>query len=128
MTREGGRLRKPRSRRREGSSPGSLAALLDERLHEVLGVGLQYLVDLVENGVDVVVEGFLALGDIGLGSHLLLGGGLLTALLWLLLLLGHVSTLSPCPGRSVADSPYANTATRFGGRAGRAPGRARVET
>ena len=53
----------------------SLAALLDERLHEVLGVVLEDLVDLVEDGVDVVVERLLALGDVGLGGDLL--GGLL---------------------------------------------------
>src|SRR4029079_9495217 len=73
--------------------PSSLAALLDERLHEVLGVGLQPLVDLVEDRVDVVVEGFLALRDVSLGGPPLLGGGLLTAFLRLLLLLGHDSTL-----------------------------------
>src|SRR5687768_3984837 len=34
----------------------SLSALLDERLHEVLGVALEHLVDLVEDRVDVLVE------------------------------------------------------------------------
>src|SRR5690349_13376939 len=68
----------------------SLAALLDERLHEVLGVGLEHLVDLVQDRVDVLVELFLALGDVGLGG---LGGLdlLLAALAGLLLLLCHLA-------------------------------------
>ena len=53
---------------RRGSPQGSLPALLDERLHEVLGVGLQHVVDLVEDRVDVVVQRFLALGDVALGD------------------------------------------------------------
>ena len=44
----------------------SLATLLDERLHEVLGVALEDVVDLVEDRVDVLVELLLALGDVGL--------------------------------------------------------------
>src|SRR4051812_17725004 len=84
---------------------GSLSALLDERLHEVLGVGLEDVVDLVEDGVDVVVQGFLALGDIGLGRDLgdVLG---LARLARLLLLLGHAFTLAARPsarGRSAGE-------------------------
>src|SRR5919112_5408258 len=71
----------------------SLATLLDERLHEVLGVGLEDLVDLVEDRVDVLVDHLLALGDVRL--HDLLGRRLLLrGLARLLLLLGHASTLS----------------------------------
>ena len=55
---------------RESRASCSLAALLDERLHEVLGVRLEHVVDLVEDRVDVVVERFLALGDVGLGGRL----------------------------------------------------------
>ena len=47
------RRRQPPGRR---TSSSSLPALLDERLHEVLGVGLEHVVDLVEDRVDVVVE------------------------------------------------------------------------
>ena len=43
----------------------SLAALLDEPAHELLGVGLEDLVDLVEDRVDVGVERLLALGEVG---------------------------------------------------------------
>ena len=39
----------PAGRPPAGSRLGSLAALLDERLHEVLGVGLEHVVDLVED-------------------------------------------------------------------------------
>src|SRR5690242_5016562 len=77
-----------------GGSPAPLlAALLDEGLHEVLGVGLEDVVDLVEDRVDVVVESLLALRDIGLGRDLgdLLG---LARLARLLLLLGHAFTLA----------------------------------
>ena len=55
---------------RASRPPSSLAALLDERLHEVLGVGLEDVVDLVEDRVDVLVELLLALGDVGLGRDL----------------------------------------------------------
>ena len=65
-------------------------------LHELLGVGLQHAVDLVEDRVDVVVEVFLALGDVALGGRPPRGvlAALSSALLllaWLLLL------LVPCP-------------------------------
>src|SRR5688500_8984318 len=71
----------------------SLSALLDERLHEVLGVALEDLVDLVEDRVDVLVDHLLALGDVALDD--LLGRRLvLRGLARLLLLLGHASTLS----------------------------------
>src|SRR3954451_6265995 len=68
------------------SFKGSLPALLDERLHEVLGVGLEHVVDLAEDRVDVLVELLLALGHIALrgGLGLLLGlGGLLRLLVFL---------------------------------------------
>src|SRR5580765_8269265 len=86
-----------RTTAKQGSAwGGSLAALLDERLHEVLGVRLEHVVDLVEDGVDVVVQGLLALGDIGLGRDLgdVLG---LARLARLLLLLGHAFTLAARP-------------------------------
>ena len=71
----------------------SLAALLDERSDELLGVGLEDLVDLVEDRVDVVVERLLALGDVGLGGDAPPGGRLLAALARLLLL---VCLSAPC--------------------------------
>ena len=77
-----------------GVVTGSLPALLDERLHEVLGVGLQHVVDLVEDRVDVLVELFLALGDgrvgLDLGSLVRFLGSLLRLLLLLV----------PCPDLS----------------------------
>ena len=42
----------------------SLAALLDEAADEVLGVGLQHLVDVVQDRVDVVGELLVPLGDV----------------------------------------------------------------
>ena len=45
----------------------SLPALLHEAADELLGVGLQHLVDLVEDRVDVLVELLLALGDVVVG-------------------------------------------------------------
>ena len=67
-----------RGARRAGTAPEPsreslnvlLAALLDERLHEVLGVGLEHVVDLVEDRVDVLVELLLALGDVALRCSL----------------------------------------------------------
>src|SRR5688500_1512803 len=85
----------------------SLSALLDERLHEVLGVGLEDLVDLVEDRVDVLVDHLLALGDVGL-LDLIGRGVLLRGLERLLLLLGHASSLS-----TTTDSPRTYT---LGGR------------
>src|SRR5918994_4832651 len=83
----------PRRHAATTSMGWSLAALLDERLHEVLGVGLEHLVDLVEDRVDVLVDHLLALGHVRLGHLLgdLLG---LRRPARLLLLLGHGSTLS----------------------------------
>src|SRR3954454_7321441 len=82
-----------RGPRAGGRRTCSLAALLDEGLHEVFRVGLEDVVDLVEDGVDVVVQRFLALGDIALGDDF---GGLLhlRGLARLLLLLGHDTTLA----------------------------------
>src|ERR1700712_453525 len=48
---------------RRASLKGLLATLLDERLHEVLGVGLEDVVDVLEDRVDVLVELLLAFGD-----------------------------------------------------------------
>src|SRR5579884_2744038 len=47
-----------------GSKGPLLSALLDEAAHEVLGVGLEDLVDLVQDGVDVVVQLVLALLEV----------------------------------------------------------------
>src|SRR5918994_7489183 len=112
----------PRRHAATASMGWSLAALLDERLHEVLGVGLEHLVDLVEDRVDVLVDHLLALGHVRLG-HLLgdllgLGGPAR-----LLLLLGHASTLSTPtdatrtftvggPGESRRQRPDRNPITR----------------
>src|SRR5690606_36813090 len=46
------------------SGVGLLAALLDVAAHELLGVLLEHLVDLVQNGVDIVRELLLALLDV----------------------------------------------------------------
>src|ERR1700709_2623950 len=67
---------------------GSLPALLDERLHEVLRVGLEHITDRAADRVDVLVELFLALGDVALRCRLGLLRGL-RGLLRLLLLLCH---------------------------------------
>src|SRR5882757_1094642 len=53
------------------SSSGSLPTLLHEAADELLRVLLQHLVDLVKNRVDVLVEPFLALGDVFLRLDLL---------------------------------------------------------
>jgi hypothetical protein len=45
------------------ASAASLAALLHEAAHELLGVLLEHVVDLVQDRVHVVVELFLALGN-----------------------------------------------------------------
>src|SRR5215213_1341421 len=73
---------------RRGSLTRLLPALLDERLHEVLGVRLEDVVDLVEDRVDVLVELFLALRDVTLRGSLSLFLGL-RGLLRLLVLLCH---------------------------------------
>ena len=49
----------------------SLAALLDETAHKLLGIGLQDAVDLIEHAVDIGVEAFLAgahLARVGVGA------------------------------------------------------------
>jgi hypothetical protein len=56
---EGG-LPDHREGRRHGAVGHLLAALLDEAAHELLGVLLEHVVDLVEQGVDVGIEGLLA--------------------------------------------------------------------
>src|SRR5680860_252442 len=108
----------PGTRYPEGRRPSAcrrsftllLSALLDKGLHEVLCVGLEHLVDLVEDRVDVLVELLLALDDGVLRSNLgrVLG---FRALLWLLVLLRHQRLLaSVCcgPGRSTTsrNRPY----------------------
>src|SRR5262245_36764339 len=45
-------------------SPGLLSTLLHKPTHELLGVGLEHLVDVFQNRVDVLVELLLALGDV----------------------------------------------------------------
>src|SRR5882757_6498928 len=47
-----------------------LAALLHERPDEVLGVGFEHVVDLIEQRVNVLGELFLPLGDVGLALDL----------------------------------------------------------
>ena len=69
-----------------------LTTLLYERAHELLGVILEDVVDLVEDRIDVVVELLLAFG-IDLGSLDLLFVDVALARRPVLLL-GHVSTLS----------------------------------
>ena len=53
---------KPAGSRAARGRSRSLAALLHEAADELLGVGLEHLVDVVEDRVDVVVELLLALG------------------------------------------------------------------
>src|SRR3954451_11305605 len=71
---------------RRESLKALLPALLDERLHEVLGVGLEHVVDLAEDRVDVLVELLLALRHVALRGRLALILGL-RGLLRLLVLL-----------------------------------------
>jgi len=58
------------------ASQRSLPALLDECLDEVLGVLLQHVVDLVEQGVHVVGEGVRAAPELTVVRGGPLGGGL----------------------------------------------------
>src|SRR6476659_9733345 len=65
-----------------------LAALLDESADEVFGIGLQDIVDFIENCIDVFGQLLMALGDVGLrlgldlvGLVLILLGPALAALM-----------------------------------------------
>src|SRR5438270_287535 len=53
-----------------GSAGPLLPALLDEAPDEVLGVGFEHVVDLVEQGVDVLGQLLVALGDVTGGLDL----------------------------------------------------------
>src|SRR5437016_9481694 len=61
MVAPGGRLRPPFSR----AGSRLLAASLDVALHELLGVLLEDVVDLVEELVDVLLDLLALLGDLG---------------------------------------------------------------
>src|SRR6478672_788434 len=109
----------------------SLAALLDEAADELLRVGLQDAVDLVEDAVDVGVQVLLAGG--GLGRRWSgLGGlvGSVVASLWsALLLAGHWRDLSlvilQARGRAAAHEPSPNL-SRCGGQLTQEGGRVRT--
>src|SRR5664279_353399 len=73
----------------------SLAALLHETAHELLGVLLKDVVDLIENRVHVVVQLGLGLGIDRCGLDLFLGLSGFAGVL--VLLLGHVASLR-CDG------------------------------
>src|SRR5580765_4484719 len=69
---------------------GSLAALLDEAADELLGIGLEHAVDLVEDGVDVGVEVLLAGAGLRCcGSRLRPVVGRVVPALWSALLLAR---------------------------------------
>src|SRR5262245_65106879 len=90
----------------------SLATLLNEATHELLGILLEHLVDLVQNRVDVVIEALLALGDLvgrlGLGRLFPLAL-LARSLLLLSAVSGHAAP--PSRVRSRQSRPYKGDAT-----------------
>src|SRR6266498_2994269 len=54
---------------RTGPSKGLLAPFLHVLLHELLGVLLQHLVDLVQEGVELLLQLLALLGDLGRGLN-----------------------------------------------------------
>src|SRR6266581_5573903 len=64
MVAPGGRLRPPFSR----AGSRLLAAALDVALHELLGVLLEDIVDLVQKVVQVLLDLLALLGDLGIGA------------------------------------------------------------
>src|SRR5664279_1455110 len=78
--------------RRRPQNRGSLATLLDKAAHELLCVGLENTIDLVQHTVNVVVERVLARGRLrgGCGGLGRLIRGLVATLWSAVLLAGHL--------------------------------------
>src|SRR5450631_215102 len=78
--------------RRRPQNRGSLATLLHESAHELLGVGFENTIDLVQHAVYVVVERVLAGGRLrgGLGGLGRILRGVVTTLRSAVLLAGHL--------------------------------------
>src|SRR6266851_6427968 len=108
MVAPGGRLRPPFSR----AGLRLLAAALDVALHELLGVLLEDVVDLVEEIVEVLFDLLALLGDFGVRPRRLVAAFGLGRSRFLLLLLGHERLLlgpdtgpAPGPRSSAGRSP-----------------------
>ena len=86
---------------------GPLAPLLHERPDELLGVLLEHLVDLVEDGIDVFAQGLVTLADVAAldRSVLDLVGPTIGVLLTAALLCTHEPHLSLEPDPSRIDAP-----------------------
>src|SRR5712691_10399240 len=99
MVAPGGRLRPPFSR----AGSRLLAAALDVALHELLGVLLEDIVDLVQEVVEVLLDLLALLGDLGVRPRRIVAAFGLGRSRFLLLLRSHERLLlgpqtGPAPG------------------------------
>src|SRR3954452_530708 len=95
---------------RRGRTVRSLAALLHERAHEVLGIRLQDVVDLVQDRVDVLGQLLVPLGDIAAALGDLFG---LLVLLALRPILAAVVSWHPRPPSLVCSATLARPRHHF---------------